>query len=256
MTRLKSYKRRNLLPWKFALRKPFSTLATRFLQLPMYSTTGKNSQQYLNTIETQCSTSSNLNKFSLCSKRYAATIKTRSLLMLIQSLQFLVFCIQKMIIYQSHATISKRMLLSMTFCFSLLKTLKRRAAAIKAKSLLMPYFLFCIQKMILYQYGATIPKRLFLWMTICTSLMRTSWLMHILIVVLLSILKLLQKSDRSTENGIIFTRSCEKLKCIPTNDKETVSLMSSITLFQQYNWTHAFKGHGSSTSYVTQPHQW
>ena len=52
-----------------------------------------------------------------------------------------------------------------------------------------------------------------------------------------------------------FSRSCEKLKCIPTSDKKTVSLMSSITLFQQYNWTHALKGHGSSTSFVTQPHQ-
>ena len=79
---------------------------------------------------------------------------------------------------------------------------------------------FCVQKMIIYQIVARILEGLFLSMTLCTSLMtRTSWPMKILIVISLSTLELLQKSDRSTENMNYISRSCEKLKCIPINDK-------------------------------------
>ena len=55
MKRLKSYKNSNLLVWKFILWKFSSTAATRFLQLPTYSTAGEVSQQYLPTIRFQCS---------------------------------------------------------------------------------------------------------------------------------------------------------------------------------------------------------
>ena len=56
MKRLKAYKRNSLLLWNFILRKSFSTVATRFLQLPTYSTAGEISQQYLLTIRFQYST--------------------------------------------------------------------------------------------------------------------------------------------------------------------------------------------------------
>ena len=40
--------------------------------------------------------------------------------MILQSLQFILFCVQKMIIYQTVARISKRLFLSMTLCISLM----------------------------------------------------------------------------------------------------------------------------------------
>ena len=43
-------------------------------------------------------------------------------------------------------------------------------------------------------------------------------------MVLLSTLKLLQKSGRSTENRITFSRSCEKPKCIPGNNQPNCSI--------------------------------
>ena len=83
-------------------------------------------------------------------------------------------------------------------------------ATIKTKSLLMipqslQFILFCVHKMILYQIVVKISKRLFLSMTWRTSLMRrTSWPLYNLVVVLVSTLKLLQKSNRSTESWITF----------------------------------------------------
>ena len=43
-------------------------------------------------------------------------------------------------------------------------------------------------------------------------------------MVLLSTLKLLQKSSRSTENRITFSRSCEKPKCLPGNNQLNCSI--------------------------------
>ena len=43
--------------------------------------------------------------------------------------------------------------------------------------------------------------------------------MYILFVVLLSCLKLLQKSNRSTENGKTFTNPVKKPQCIPSKDQ-------------------------------------
>ena len=103
--------------------------------------------------------------------------------------------------------------------FSLCK--KRCATTKKAKSRLMilktlQFILFCVQKMILYHSVARIPRRLFLLMTFCTSLMtRTSYPMEILIVVLLSTLKLLQKSGRSNENGITFPDAVKNPSAFP-----------------------------------------
>ena len=54
--------------------------------------------------------------------------------------------------------------------------------------------------------------------------------MKILIVVLLSTLKLLQKLDRSTENGIIFPDPVKNSSAFPVTIGLTVLLMSSKTL--------------------------
>ena len=93
MNRLEIYKNSNLLPWKFIPWKSFSTKATRFFQLPTCPTTGEISHHYLPTIRIQCSTFSKLNNFCLCTKRCAATMKPKSLLMILQSLQFILFCV-------------------------------------------------------------------------------------------------------------------------------------------------------------------
>ena len=103
------------------------------------------------------------------------------------------------------------------------------------------FILFFVQKMILYQIVAKISKRLFLSMTLCPSLMRrTSWAMKILIVVLLSNLKLLQKSDRSNENGITFPDPVKNPSAIPVRINITVLLMSSIYLMSF--WTRTIYG--------------
>ena len=94
MNWLKSYKSINLLLWKI-LQKPFPTTATRFFQLPTYPSTGEVFHQYLLTIKIHCWILSKLNNFSFCRKQCAATIKPNSLFMILQSLQFILFCVQK-----------------------------------------------------------------------------------------------------------------------------------------------------------------
>ena len=136
------------------------------------------------------STLSNLNNFSICKKQRAATMKDKSVLMIPQSLQFI---------------------------------------------------LFCIQKIILYQIVARKLKILFLSMTLCTSLMgKTSWPLKILIVVLLSTLKLLQKQDRSTENGITFLDPVKNPSAVPVTINNTFSMMNSINLISF--WTPTLYG--------------
>ena len=121
MNRLKSFKISKLLLCKIILQISFPTTATRFFQLRTYPTTGEVSHQYLLTIRIQCPNLSKLNNFSLYKKRCAATIKLKSLLKIPQSLQFIVFCVQKMILFQIVARISKRLFLSMTLCTSLMR---------------------------------------------------------------------------------------------------------------------------------------
>ena len=121
MNRLKSYKSSNLLLCKIILQISFPTTLTRFFQLRTYSTTGEVSHQYLLTIRIQCSNLSKLNNFSLHKKPCAARIKPKSLLMFLQSLQFILFCVQKMILYHIVAKISERLFLSMTLCTSLMR---------------------------------------------------------------------------------------------------------------------------------------
>ena len=76
--------------------------------------------------------------------------------------------------------------------------------------------------------------------------------MKILIVVLFSTLKLLQKSDRSTENRITFPDPVKNPSDFPVTIGITILLMSSITLL--FSEPVQFMGHGSSSSYVTQSH--
>ena len=121
MNRLKSYKSSNLLLCEIILQISFPTTATRFFQLRTYSTTGDVSHQYLLTIRIQCSNLSKLNNFSLYKKQCAATIKPKSLFMILQSLHFFLFCVQRMILYQSAARFSKRLFLQMTTCISLMR---------------------------------------------------------------------------------------------------------------------------------------
>ena len=121
MNQLKSSKSSNLLLCIIIFQISFPTTATRFFQLRTYPTTGEVSHQYLLTIRIQCTTLSKLNKFFLHKKRCAATIKPKSLLMILQSLQFILFCVQKMILYQIVAKISQRLFLSLTLCTSLMR---------------------------------------------------------------------------------------------------------------------------------------
>ena len=84
-------------------------------------------------------------------------------------------------------------------------------------------------------------KKLYLPMTLCTSLMRrTSWPLRIWIVVLLSTLKLLQKSDRSTENGITLSDPKKNPNAFPVTINITVLLMRGITLMSF--WTRTVYG--------------
>ena len=77
-------------------------------------------------------------------------------------------------------------------------------------------------------------------MTLCTSLMRTSLPMKIWIVVLLSTLKFLQKSNRSTENGITFPDPVKNPSAFPVTINIFVLLMRSITLISF--WTRTIYG--------------
>ena len=166
------------------------TTATRFFQLRMYPTTGEISLYYLLTIRILCSTLLKLNNFSFCRKRCAATIKPKSLFLILQNLQFILFCVQQMIFYETVATISKKLYLSITLCTSWIK--------------------------------------------------RTSWLMKVLFVVLLSTMKLQQKSDRSTENGITFPVPVKNPGEFPVAINITVLLIKSITLISF--WTRRIHG--------------
>ena len=85
--------------------------------------------------------------------------------------------------------------------------------------------------MILYQSLARISKRTVSFEDIVLSLMsRASWPVKNLIVVLLSTLKLLQKTSKSTENGIIFPDPVKNPSAFPITINKTVLLMSSISL--------------------------
>ena len=92
MNWLKSYKSSNLLLWKLFLKK--SLPATP--QLPTYPITVKVSHQYLLTLRIQCSTLSILKNLFLCRKRFATTKKPKSLIINLQSLQFILICVQNM----------------------------------------------------------------------------------------------------------------------------------------------------------------
>ena len=103
------------------------------------------------------------------------------------------------------------------------------------------FILFCVRKMILYQIVVRMSERLFLLMTLYTSLTRRTWcLMYILIVVLRSSLKLLQKWDRSTENGITFPDPVKNPNAFPATINIPVLLMSSIALISF--WTRTING--------------
>ena len=73
----------------------------------------------------------------------------------------------------------------------------------------------------------------------------------VLIVVLLSCLKLLQKLGRSTENGITFPDPVKNPSAFPARINMSVLSMSSVAL--KISDPVHFMGQVSSSSYVTQP---
>ena len=78
-------------------------------------------------------------------------------------------------------------------------------------------------------------------MTLCTSLIRrTSWPMKILIVVQLTTMKLLEKSDRSTENGITFPDPVKNPSTFPATINISVLWKSSTALISF--WTRTIYG--------------
>ena len=119
MNWLKPYKSSNLLLYIIIFYISFPTTATRFFQLRTYPTTVEVSHQYLLTMKIQCSNLSKMYNFSLHKKRCAATIKPKPLPMILQSLQFILFCVRKMILYQIVVRISKILFLLMTSYTSL-----------------------------------------------------------------------------------------------------------------------------------------
>ena len=76
-------------------------------------------------------------------------------------------------------------------------------------------------------------------------------------MILLSTLKLLQKSDRSTENGITFPDPVENPSAFPATINITVLLMSSIALISFWTgtiygtWFHQLLGHSNTLSIDT-----
>ena len=103
------------------------------------------------------------------------------------------------------------------------------------------FILFCVQKMILCQIVVRMSKRLFPLMTLYSSLTRrTWWLMQILIVAWRSSLKLRQKSDRSTENGIAFPDPVKNPNAFPATLNIPVLLISSIAPLSF--WTRTIYG--------------
>ena len=89
------------------------------------------------------------------------------------------------------------------------------------------FIFFCV----FYQILVRISKRLFPSMTLCTSLMRRA---------LLSTLKLLRKSDRSTETGITFPDPMKNPSAFPATINITLPLISSIAVLSL--WTHTIFG--------------
>ena len=120
---------------------------------------------------------------------------------------------------------------------------KRCAAAMKPMSFLMilksfQFILFCVQKMILYQFVVRSSKILFLLMALGNWVMRrTSWPVKIFLVLLLSTLELLQKSNRSTEDGITFPDPVKNPSAFPATINITILLMSSIAPISFWNRT-------------------
>ena len=91
-------------------------------------------------------------------------------------------------------------------------------------------------EMLLYQILARIWKKLYLLMTLCTSLMRrTTWPMEIWTMVSLFTLKLIQKPDRWTKNRITFPDPLRNLSLFPVTININVFLMRSITLIVYLN---------------------
>ena len=118
---VKFIKKQQLATLKNHFLKSFPTTATLFFQLPTHPTTGEVYHQYLQTIRNRRSFLSKLNNFSLCRKRRASNLEPKSLLMILRSLQFTLFCVQKMILYQIVVRISEKLFLLMTICTSLMK---------------------------------------------------------------------------------------------------------------------------------------
>ena len=107
MKRLKSYKSSNLLLWKFI----FKSLQQQQLAFCSYQRTQPLVKFLNNTcLRSDFSTQplSKLKNFYFCKKRCTTTINPYFLLMILQSLQFILFCIRMMILYQIVVRIWKR----------------------------------------------------------------------------------------------------------------------------------------------------
>ena len=82
------------------------------------------------------------------------------------------------------------------------------------------FILFCVKKMILYQIVARSSKRLFLSMTLCTSLLkRTSKTYEEFDCGITFYPKIPTKIRQTNRERNYISRPCEKSKCIPSNDR-------------------------------------
>ena len=116
---LKSYKSSNLLLWKYIF-KNFPQ------QQQLVSSSYQRTKPPVKFLNKSCLRScfsaqplSKMNTFILCRKRCATTLKQYSLLKILQSLQFILFCARKMIIFQVVVRMSKRLFFLMTLYTSL-----------------------------------------------------------------------------------------------------------------------------------------
>ena len=74
-----------------------------------------------------------LKKVSDCMRRCTTTIKAKIFLMIVQCLQFISFCVQKLILYQNLVIISRRFFLSKILCTSLMREWKNYSRSSKRR---------------------------------------------------------------------------------------------------------------------------
>ena len=92
------------------------------------------------------------------------------------------------------------------------------------------FILLCVQKLISFQIGVISSWRPFFSITLSSSFMRrTSWPIYIMIVEITLYPEALREVGHLTRDWKNISRSCEKPKCIPSNDQHICSIDEPLT---------------------------